>query len=88
MFRATDAIIQSTVRAAVRGTGSGTERSMLVISHRVHTVLHCDQLLVLADGEVVQSGRPRVLAKAPGIFSDFVAAAHVNDAETTQECCN
>lgn len=52
---------------------------MLVIAHRVDTVLDCDQLLVLADGQIVQSGRPRALAKAPGPFRELVWASGVHN---------
>lgn len=52
---------------------------MLVIAHRVDTIYDCDQLLVLADGRLVQSGRPCDLAAGSGTFAELVAAAHSNE---------
>ena len=52
---------------------------MLVIAHRVDTITDCDQLLVLADGRLVQAGRPRDLAEGPGTFAQLVAAARANE---------
>ena len=52
---------------------------MLVIAHRVDTVLDCDQLLVLSDGNLVQGGLARELAESPGMFRELVAAARANE---------
>lgn len=55
------------------------ERIMLVIAHRVDTIYDCDHLLVLADGRLVQSGNPRVLAEGSGTFAQMVNAAKANE---------
>lgn len=77
--RVTDGIIQSTLQRAVKGDDVTMERIMLVIAHRVDTIYDCDQLLVLADGRLVQSGRPRDLAEGSGTFAQLVRAAHSNE---------
>ena len=79
MCRVTDGIIQSTLRSAVKGAEATMERIMLVIAHRVDTIYDCDQLLVLADGRLVQSGSPPHLAQVPGHFSQLVQAARANE---------
>ncbi|KAG2440862.1 hypothetical protein HXX76_003716 [Chlamydomonas incerta] len=50
-------------------------RVLLVIAHRIDTILDCDSLLVLSAGELVESGPPAALAAGPGVFSKMVAAA-------------
>jgi ABC-type multidrug transport system fused ATPase/permease subunit len=77
--RTTDSIIQSSLREAVQGAGAAMERVMLVIAHRVDTITDCDQLLVLADGRLVERGRPRDLAHGSGPFAQLVRAARANE---------
>lgn len=81
----TDSLIQSTLRNAVKGDDVTMERVMLVIAHRVDTIFDCDQLLVLADGRLVQSGRPRDLTEGSGTFAQLVAAARANHEEAMHE---
>lgn len=47
---------------------------------QIDTILDCDHLLVLANGQLVEQGAPRQLAAAPpgeggGMFAGMVAAA-------------
>ncbi|KAK7074109.1 Multidrug resistance-associated protein 7, partial [Halocaridina rubra] len=51
----TDEQIQQTIRSVFRN------KTVLIIAHRVHTVRDCDRILVMNDGEVVESGRPMEL---------------------------
>jgi len=77
--RGTDAVIQAAVKKACSGNGNGVnkKRTLLVIAHRIDTIMDCDQLLVLANGKVVEHGPPQELASAStdGTFSKMVAAA-------------
>lgn len=34
---------------------------MLIIAHRLHTILHCDKVLVMDDGQVAEYDAPSVL---------------------------
>ena len=77
--RHTDSIIQETLRDVVKGARATTERIMIVIAHRVTTIMDCDQLLVLADGRLVESGSPEQLAKGSGMFARLVKAAEANE---------
>ncbi|XP_076446983.1 multidrug resistance-associated protein 1-like [Babylonia areolata] len=66
----TDALIQVTVRQAF------THCTVLTIAHRLHTVLHCDRILVLDAGEVQEFDTPQnLLAKPDSIFAAMVKDA-------------
>eukprot|EP00882_Tetradesmus_deserticola_P004548 GHRQ01004794.1.p1 GENE.GHRQ01004794.1~~GHRQ01004794.1.p1 ORF type:complete len:395 (+),score=149.54 GHRQ01004794.1:630-1814(+) len=82
--RSTDALIQQSLRkftSAEAGKGSG--RVLLVIAHRIDTILDCDHLLVLSNGQLVEQGAPKELAALaggagqgqPGVFAGMMEAA-------------
>lgn len=73
--RGTDALIQEAVRKACAGGGGGRSRTLVVIAHRIDTILDCDQLLVLSKGELVEKGPPGDLVKSGGSFASMVKAA-------------
>ena len=80
--RATDAVIQEAVRKVCgvgvphNGTAGQKKRTLLVIAHRIDTIMDCDQLLVLSNGELVEQGPPFALASQQGgTFAKMVSAA-------------
>ena len=77
--RATDRDIQETLRRAVRRQTDGKGGvTLIVVAHRVDTIMDLDQLLVLQDGRVVEEGAPRDLAKnQAGLFGQQVRAARL-----------
>ena len=87
MCRQTDSLIQTVLHKALRVFGSDKhECIMLVIAHRIDTIMDCDQLLVLNDGQLVESGPPRQLAESSdGIFGRLVCAAKANDQEHSKD---
>ena len=71
----TDAFIQAMLRDAF---GSAT---VLVIAHRMHTILDCDRVLVLELGRVAEFGSPQTLMLDPrGIFTRLVHGERENTA--------
>ena len=48
------------------------DKTIIMIAHRLKTVRHADQILVIDHGEIVQSGRHDELISQPGIYADFV----------------
>lgn len=47
-------------------------KTTLVIAHRLSTVQHADKVLVLENGQIVQSGTHTELLKIPGLYQTFV----------------
>ena len=50
------------------------DRAVLLIAHRVSTVMHCDRVYVMADGQIVQEGAPLQLLEEDGLFRDMYGA--------------
>ena len=40
--------------------------SVITIAHRLDTLMHCDRVVVMGDGAVVESGAPLELRERPG----------------------
>ncbi|PYH94402.1 ABC transporter family protein [Aspergillus ellipticus CBS 707.79] len=67
--KATDAVIQNSIRAEFGRNSS----SVLVIAHRISTIVDFDRVLVLDAGRVVEYGTPRELVDNPtGVFRGLV----------------
>ena len=52
----------------------------VVIAHRLSTIRHCDRILVLDGGQIVEDGSYDELIEKGGFFADLVARQRV-DAE-------
>jgi ATP-binding cassette subfamily B protein len=42
--------------------------TMVLVSHRISTLRNCEQILVLADGEIIEMGSPEELMKQKGVY--------------------
>lgn len=69
---AVDARREGDIQDALRRLCAG--RTVLVIAHRLSTVLDADRIVVLRDGVIVQVGRHDVLVGADGPYRRLVAA--------------
>ncbi len=47
-------------------------KTIVMIAHRLKTVRNADQILVVADGKIVQRGTHDELIQQPGIYADFI----------------
>ena len=63
---ATDALIGETIRESFQ------DCTMIIIAHRLHTVVECDLILVLNEGTVDQYGSPQELIEKKGSFLELV----------------
>ncbi|PYH42574.1 ABC transporter family protein [Aspergillus saccharolyticus JOP 1030-1] len=70
--KTTDAVIQASIRAEFGRNYS----SLLVIAHRLRTIVDFDRVLVLDAGRVVEYGPPReLIANAEGVFRGLVESS-------------
>ncbi|AWB34326.1 glucan ABC transporter ATP-binding protein/ permease [Orrella marina] len=67
---ALDAVTEASVQEAIERARQG--RTTLVIAHRLATVRRADRIVVLDDGEIVESGTFEELARAKGAFAQMV----------------
>ena len=50
------------------------DKTVIMIAHRLNTVRNATQILVVADGRIVQRGTHEELIAEAGIYADFIAA--------------
>jgi len=63
----TDALIQKTIRSEFKHV------TLVVIAHRIQTIIDSDQIAVLGDGEILETGHPHELLQDSGSnFSSLV----------------
>lgn len=63
-----EAMVQSALNKLMEG------RTVIVIAHRLSTVRHADQIIVLENGSIVESGSHDELSAADGSYSRLLAA--------------
>lgn len=76
-----DADNESYIQQAISELCQG--KTLLVIAHRLNTIWGADQILVIADGTITQSGTHAELMKQEEIYWNFV-----NVRENSRGWCN
>ncbi|RLN91299.1 hypothetical protein BBJ28_00024129, partial [Nothophytophthora sp. Chile5] len=63
---ATDNLIQVTIRETF------AQQTVLIIAHRINTIMHCSKIAVMDAGQVAEFGSPsELLAQPDSIFSSL-----------------
>jgi ABC-type multidrug transport system fused ATPase/permease subunit len=67
---ALDTVTEHRVMESVRALRG--EKTILIVAHRMSTVEHCNTIIRLAHGEVVETGSPRTVLPQSSIGSGVV----------------
>jgi len=70
---ATERLIQQAMEVLLAG------RTSVVIAHRLSTVLRADQIVVLDEGRIVETGRHPELLEADGLYANLYRSQFVED---------
>ncbi|KAK6712880.1 hypothetical protein SNK03_007289 [Fusarium graminearum] len=76
---ATDTLIQKSIREWF------TDRTMIVIAHRLSTVADFDKVLVLDGGRMVEFGTPKELWEKDGVFRGMCKRTGSNEEENLRK---
>src|SRR5437764_9404639 len=71
---ALDNISERTVQRAIDAAQQG--RTVIVVAHRLTTLLDADRILVFDDGRIVESGTYDELRQHDGVFAELLRCAH------------
>jgi ATP-binding cassette subfamily B protein len=72
-----EAAVQRALKTALTG------RTSLVIAHRLSTIREADQILVIADGQVAESGRHEDLLAEDGLYAELYRTQFASQATAT-----
>ena len=77
-----DSITEKSIMTALKAATEG--RTSIIIAHRLSTVVHCDKILVIREGRVVEEGTHTDLLALPGsYYSQLWESQHSLTSNTT-----
>ncbi|QFY42714.1 ABC transporter ATP-binding protein [Candidatus Methylospira mobilis] len=74
---AIDAVTEQQVRASLRGTVR--DRGAIIIAHRLGSLHHADEIIVLDEGKITQRGTHDELLRLGGTYAELWALQHLPD---------
>jgi ATP-binding cassette subfamily B protein len=70
----TEMVIQSAMKRLLKG------RTSFVVAHRLSTIYNADRILVMEDGDIVETGNHRELLVTGGVYADIYNSQFVQGA--------
>lgn len=80
---ALDSISENLIQEAIDPLISS--RTSILIAHRLSTILAADEIIVVADGQIVERGTHRELVKANGVYTELYETQFKKALETEKE---
>ena len=71
---ALDAVTEKQIQAAIKKLSVG--RTTLIVAHRLITVQHAEQILVIDQGRVVEAGNHKELLEKGGLYAELCRSQH------------
>lgn len=68
---ALDSKSEGLIQEAIQKVTAG--KTAIIIAHRLSTIQHCDRIIVMDKGRIVQDGRFEQLARQPGLFEELLS---------------
>ncbi|XP_061670835.1 ATP-binding cassette sub-family C member 12 isoform X2 [Syngnathoides biaculeatus] len=72
-------IFEECIKQVLRG------KSVILVTHQLQYLEFCDDILVLENGEVLESGNHLVLIRANGRYAQLISGYHAEQAKTKKE---
>ncbi|SCV70703.1 BQ2448_3465 [Microbotryum intermedium] len=73
---ATDSHIQETIRSEFN------DKTLLIIAHRLRTIIDCDRVLVMSEGQVAEYDTPiNLFRNKDGIFSSMCSRSNISESD-------
>ena len=60
------------MQKAIDGLVGKRDRTMIIVAHRLSTIINCDRILVIKHGELVEEGSHSQLLERKGIYANLV----------------
>ena len=70
--RETESLMQESLNETFKDT------TIITIAHRLETILHHDNIIVMGSGKILESGSPKELVMKGGEFAKMLKAASVD----------
>ena len=69
---ALDAESEYQVQQAIDKLVGQRDRTVIIVAHRLSTIINCDRILVVREGEIVEEGPHRELLEKKGVYAALV----------------